>query len=343
MEFVGHKGISASFDRLLGSSRLYCAVAFWGNGASKHLQLPQVGRDIRIICNLSMGGTNPAEIRKLQRGGAQVQQIDTLHAKVYIGDAEMLVTSANASTNGLGFEGAVQGNWIEAGVIGQIQDLALDWFLDLWSVSRPITEEDLSLATVKWRQRQASLLTPTPPLVARSFGEFDISPGQLPLVDWWEDTKWTPNLGALTEQVGKSKALAIDLENALDVAGPEDDAVLQPGTWVLRWRRAKNGRVGKSPLEWVQAGEQRLAKAYSYDDDDPKEFVDVVLPAENPGPEPFNAAEPSFRAAFARVLWRPEFAELRSSHYEGCWNTRERLALLPSFWRAVKTEYLSAT
>ena len=71
MKFVGHEGINAAFDRLLGNSRLYCAVAFWGYGASKHLQLPRLGRDIRIICNLSMGGTNPDEIRRMVEGGAQ--------------------------------------------------------------------------------------------------------------------------------------------------------------------------------------------------------------------------------------------------------------------------------
>ena len=345
MKFVGHEGINAAFDRLLGNSRLYCAVAFWGYGASKHLQLPRLGRDIRIICNLSMGGTNPDEIRRMVEGGALVQQIDTLHAKVYIGDAEMLVTSANASINGLGFEGAVQGNWIEAGAIGPVQDLALDWFKDLWSVSRPITEEDLALATVKWSQRQAYLSTPVALQVARSFGDFDLACETLPLVEWYDDgADWTENRTAIAQQAGTyDDQVEERLGDSFDIAGPEDYAALKPGTWVLKWwRRSKNGRVGKLPLEWVQVGDQRLAKAYSYDDD-PNEFMDVILPAENPSPQPFNAVEPRFHSAFARALWRPEFADLRSSHYEGCWNTPQRLALLPSFWREVKAVYLSTT
>lgn len=337
MKFLGHTDINAAFDRLLGNSRLYCAVAFWGYGAAEHLQLPQPGRDIRIICNLSMGGTNPAEIRKLRQGGAQIQQIDTLHAKVYIGDTEMLVTSANASTNGLGFEGAVQGNWIEAGVIGPIQDLALDWFKDLWSVSRPITEEDLALATVKWSQRQAYLSTS-----ARSFADFDLAHRTLPLVDWYGASDWKENRKAIVEQLGEyNDAVEERIDNSFDIRGPEDAAALQPGTWVIKWRQTQRG-VGKAPLEWGQVGDQRINKAYS-SKGRRNELIDVMLPAKNPEPDPFDASEPKFHAAFATVMYRREFADLRSRDYDGCWNTRERLALLPAFWREVKAVYLSTT
>ena len=345
MKFVGHEGINAAFDRLLGTSRLYCAVAFWG---VRCLQAPAIASagprhsdNLQPFHGWYQSGRDSQNGRGWRAGA---QQIDTLHAKVYLGDAEMLVTSANASINGLGFEGAVQGNWIEAGVIGPVQDLALDWFKDLWSVSRPITEEDLALATVKWSQRQAYLSTPVALQVARSFGDFDLACETLPLVEWYDDgADWTENRTAIAQQAGTyDDQIEERLGDSFDIAGPEDYAALKPGTWVLRWRRSKNGRVGKLPLEWVQVGDQRLAKAYSYDDD-PNEFMDVILPAENPSPQPFNAVEPRFHSAFARALWRPEFADLRSSHYEGCWNTPQRLALLPSFWREVKAVYLSTT
>jgi hypothetical protein len=59
---------------------------------------PITGRNIRIICNLDMGGTNPQVIEILINGGAVIRQHERLHAKIYIGKYEAILTSANASS-----------------------------------------------------------------------------------------------------------------------------------------------------------------------------------------------------------------------------------------------------
>jgi hypothetical protein len=71
------------------SSELSLAVAFWGNGADKKLQLDG-SKSYRIICNLATGGTNPKVIEKLRKYFGEdhrqhTRQLDNLHAKVSIG------------------------------------------------------------------------------------------------------------------------------------------------------------------------------------------------------------------------------------------------------------------
>jgi hypothetical protein len=337
MEFVGHTEIAGAFARLRQGRRLYCAVAFWGRGAADSLGLPRVGQGLKIICNLSMGGTNPTEIRLLLGRGAKVKQFDTLHAKVYIGDDEMLVTSANASNNGLGFEGLPQGTWIEAGAIGPVQPQALKWFKQLWSEARQITQDDLRKAALAWEHRQRNLPT------LRSFGMFDLDAQTLPLLDWYEYGDFIPDKAGIARQLGQAYSEEVHrrLSDAIDVFGPKDKKLLTEGRWVLTWCRTKGVRakVGRVALLWQQLG-PFIKAAYRPAAGEPT--VDVRLPAERPGPVPFDAAERKFRAAFVHVLESADFDELRVGEFDGPWNTAERTRLLLPFWRQVKDTYLSA-
>jgi hypothetical protein len=337
MEFVGHTDIGDAFARLQSGRRLYCAVAFWGRGAATHLGLPRAGQDLRILCNLSMGGTNPAEISSLMTDGAKVRQIDTLHAKVYIGDQEMLVTSANASNNGLGFEGLAQGNWIEAGAIGPVQPQAVEWFDQLWSESREITRDDLRKAKIAWAHRQRNL--PTLP----SFSMFDPDGEVLPLLDWYQNMDRIPDKDGIARQLGQPYTEAIDrrLSDSVEVRGP-DEVRLTEDRRVLTWRRTKGnkGKVGRAPLVWQHLG-PFIEAAYPAEAGQPS--VDVRLPAELPGPAPFDATEPKFRAAFVRVLESRDFDKLREDEVDGPWNNAVRTRLLRHFWRQVKDTYLLAS
>jgi len=338
MDFVGHTEIDGAFARLRQSRRLYCAVAFWGRGAAAYLGLPRDHQDLQILCNLSVGGTNPDEIRRLLQVGAKVRQIDTLHAKVYIGDDEMLVASANASSNGLGFEGHAQGHWIEAGAIGPVQPRALEWFQELWSDSRPVTPEDLAAADEAWATRQRN----RPPLA--SFSLFDADAEILPLLDWYRRSEWIANETAIAQQLGQAydDNTADRLGDSVDVRGPEDAALLKKGRWVLKWKRTKGpadkGKVGSAALEWMQIG-LFVKEAYSTHSGAP--WIDVMFPAENPKPVPFDVCEPRFRAAFVNVLEQPTFDLLRVGQYDGPWNTPERTDRLQPFWRAVQDRYLA--
>lgn len=134
-------------------NKIDLAVAFWGAGAADRLGLAP-GRPARIICNLAMGATNPAEVRLLQEFGAEVRQHDTLHAKIgIIGEHLSFAGSSNMSTNGLGAEGE---GWEEANVIWDCVDPGVQMrFEALWGAARGLTDKDLAIAEEQWRARRA--------------------------------------------------------------------------------------------------------------------------------------------------------------------------------------------
>jgi hypothetical protein len=92
------------------------AIAFWGSGALKSIGLTASQR-VEIICNLSMGGTNPDEIERILRSGATVYPHPTLHAKMGLAGRFGFVGSSNASANGLGLQGQEARQWEELNVI----------------------------------------------------------------------------------------------------------------------------------------------------------------------------------------------------------------------------------
>lgn len=125
---------------VLSGRRALCAVAFWGHG-SEFIVRPTNGRDVRVICNLHLGGTNPAAIKQLLEDAAEVRHNPALHAKVYIGDDTAIVCSANASVNGLGLNSVTGPKLIEVGTLVSAVD-SLAWFEELWSTSSTIRMPD---------------------------------------------------------------------------------------------------------------------------------------------------------------------------------------------------------
>ncbi|WP_298160000.1 DUF445 family protein, partial [Ferrovum sp.] len=101
-----------------GSTNIDIAIAFWGQGADKVIcGAANKGKTIRIICNLLSGGTNPAPIQTLiSCDKVEIKHITSLHAKVILGDAGVVVGSANFSTDGLNHEEEETSGWDEAGL-----------------------------------------------------------------------------------------------------------------------------------------------------------------------------------------------------------------------------------
>lgn len=148
--------------RVADSRRCRLAVAFWGAGAADRLGLSERSAETLVICNLAMGGTNPAEIEALLSLGIKVTQADDLHAKVYLFDDAVIIGSSNASSNGLSFQEADGLGWREANVLVEdplIVRTVEDWMSRLQA--RPITDEDLEAAKAAWRQRRSQ--APPPP------------------------------------------------------------------------------------------------------------------------------------------------------------------------------------
>lgn len=136
------------------------AIAFWGTGAEG--MIANEPHSFEIICNLTSGGTNPKVIRQLNSmDNVAIVQLNTLHAKVVIADGGSLVSSANASTNGLALEGTTASTWQEAGVVvprdATSRSQIISWFNELWAQSLPIKESDLVNAELLWSQRKCQL------------------------------------------------------------------------------------------------------------------------------------------------------------------------------------------
>ena len=113
------------------------AVAFWGEG-SESIFKDYKGDPPRIICNLKLGGTNPKAIRKLKEKweNAKIRQHDDLHAKLVLTESQMIVGSANISSNGLGLEDGKEAGLRELGIRSRNArqlGAARKWFDQLWN------------------------------------------------------------------------------------------------------------------------------------------------------------------------------------------------------------------
>lgn len=162
MKFIKGPDLLERIESLLktASTDIYVAVAFWGEGASDALGLRSMKQKVRILCNLRLGGTNPCEVERLCKiANVQVRHNDALHAKVYSNGRVCIVGSANASTNGLGWEGAKSRGLIEAAVeFNDTENVGLvnGWIADLWANGTKVKQSDLQLAKKRWESVQNS-------------------------------------------------------------------------------------------------------------------------------------------------------------------------------------------
>lgn len=174
--FLADSAILSAVRRLLHSSkRADMAVAFWGKGAPKRLGLTRDSvrtKRIRLICNLNLGGTNPEVIEQLRSWlgkkekskRSALQQLDWLHAKVYLFDKAAIVGSANASASGLTLEGKEAAGLREVALMTTEQHTLRriqEWFDQTWLNSRPIKDEDLSWAQARWTTRRRAAARPS--------------------------------------------------------------------------------------------------------------------------------------------------------------------------------------
>tara|TARA_R110002110_G_scaffold415637_1_gene652585 strand:+ start:147 stop:1109 length:963 start_codon:yes stop_codon:yes gene_type:complete len=144
-------------DEIKKGGAVDLAVAFWGQAAMETLGLTE-GHNVRLICNLTSGGTNPSEIRKLLVSGLDIKMHNKLHAKIgTVGTDLTFVGSSNFSANGLGYEDGELNGWEEANTVFscQVPDVSTR-FSVLWEEAAEITEDALKNAETAWRLRQRS-------------------------------------------------------------------------------------------------------------------------------------------------------------------------------------------
>ncbi|MBD2745996.1 hypothetical protein IC232_04705 [Microvirga sp. BT688] len=114
------------------------AVAYWGKGAAKRMQIFAKKRKVRVICDPWSGACNKDELRELRmKLGDDLRHLRGLHSKVYLTRASAVVGSANASTRGFvhNHEAAVRVD--DAAEIARIEQ----WFKSKWEDAKPLTLE----------------------------------------------------------------------------------------------------------------------------------------------------------------------------------------------------------
>ena len=130
------------------------AVAFWGRGAIEELGVRRSAIGTRLIVNAESGCCHPQELRELLgMKNVSVRTLNRLHAKAYIGTSRMLVGSANASSNGLGFQGSELSGWREACTVVEGAEPVMTarlWFQARWSEGTDLSESIIRRAESAW-------------------------------------------------------------------------------------------------------------------------------------------------------------------------------------------------
>ena len=155
-KFLVGNELSRTIKEICKGNNVCCAVAFWGDGAEG---LFTSKSKPKIICDLSMGGTNPEALKNLGAPKTDnIKHLVGLHAKIYISDKGVVVASANASNNGLGFSnGDSKYGHIEAGSYSRANSKfwneAKVWFADQWDYAKTVKDIDLKNASYRWSLR----------------------------------------------------------------------------------------------------------------------------------------------------------------------------------------------
>lgn len=144
--------IGQEFDSMLLKTKKLSIISPYISSSSWNPQEilqnnPQI-ESIRILCDLENPSCNPQTIRLLADDSRiLIKYMSRIHAKVYIFDADVLVTSANFTPNGMD-EGL-----IEAGSVENDVETANKWYDKLWSAATPIPNLDDEFAWDQLNQR----------------------------------------------------------------------------------------------------------------------------------------------------------------------------------------------
>ncbi len=155
--FLDHRQVPNAVQTVIAGDDVRCAVAFWGDGALKALfGTKRRASKARIICDLSMGGTNPDELGLLGAPrNTRLKHLKGLHAKLYLSSTGMVVTSANASNRGIGF--VEPAALTECGIFHRADTTPFrrtaKWFETLWGKADDIDPKALAAARAAWARR----------------------------------------------------------------------------------------------------------------------------------------------------------------------------------------------
>lgn len=326
--------LSTAIRSLLSQdTRLRIAVAFIGDGASKSIN--KKARDVKIICNLTMNGTNPAEVKNMiERFGAEnVKQIDNLHAKLYIGSDYAIVGSANMSANGLGTQPT---GLREAGYKFKLDQpsgqRSLDWFDDvLWEGAREISDQDLIEAAENWRHRDR-LRNGDLKSDFRNICNYDFDDKYFPLLDWIGNADYDvlDDQSIDGQYLGGWDSFNDAVDNGLDIECNEDFSHLTSDRWILTFYPRRNTK----PF-WTQLSGIVLVNSFIYKCQSNPSSVVVVKKGATKGPFDIDDI---FVENFRDLLFGSEkYSNLRQLDYDGCW-FHPRVDQMRDFWKELQSK-----
>jgi hypothetical protein len=162
MEFLHGKALTVRMADLCRTrTSLKIAIAYWGQSSLKLLHLNPARTNVKLLCCLKGGKSDPDIIGRFH---TRARQRDNLHAKVIWTPHGAIVGSANASSNGLPEEEDSADGLIEAGIF-VTDDTTLraieQWFDRQYKSARHIAKADLNAARAARSRRvwKASALT----------------------------------------------------------------------------------------------------------------------------------------------------------------------------------------
>lgn len=332
-EFLEGKILSERIKAVVEYDNLWCAVAFWGHGVVTELFGGETldRSDVQVICDLSMGATNPTALRALGAPNSKnIRYLNDLHAKVYISDFGAVIGSANASRNGIGFNQSDPG-LLEAGVFvpknSDVWRAAAQWFDLKFEKAQVIGDAELNEAQLEWDTR----LHYGVKKIEKNSGSFlDYDPDRHGLVYllWWTAYPEDDKIKYIDKIVG--------------IFDEDECNHLHPNDLNMRQSWACNYRVGNSGLL-----DQRCNPRLFYITDKEPDavsgdngYVDIVFQrsAESTPVAPFNFSDKVLLSAFRSIMSLDAFAPLRGDG-ETPWLARDHIELMHRFWRQVQDEY----
>jgi len=339
-DFLHGDALSKAVREMMKRRPLKCAVAFWGNNAVEYLEGSEDLSEVDIVCNLFSNGTNPDAIEKLISRKARIRNNPSLHAKVYISGQNAIVTSANASGNGLHLEEEDEGGWTEAGVAVEDNGKVTEWFDELFRRSFSIEPADIENAK-RLRKKRGEVQK----VVKLKFDKYLIG-DHIPYVCHYP-----------VDYEGDSEVVD---ESAAEYFGRIDDKVREKirggmpmvefervelviGRSILWLEKRRDGKFRKDVMYFSHHNNNQDIVPNSMTIDgaagDRNKLTDTAIFEEDESRDPFDARDKVFRAALLDVLSRPVYLPIAAEEEVHPWFTDEKIELMEKMWKDVAIEY----
>lgn len=341
-EFLVGEELSEKIREVVQGRDVRCAVAFWGAGAVQDLFGTETldRQDVRIICDISMGGTNPSTLRNLRApNNEKLHHIEGLHAKLYLSDCGMVVGSANASNNAIGFMSEVA-QLKEAGVFigadAQAYRTAKSWFDENFRSSGIVDTVALARGQMLWGNRYFA--NNRAPFVV------NIRDNRVrPLIDYKPEIHGVVYINWYENDIGIGVEFNENAPNAIrgDINQKwanlaRGDEVIQ-GSWVCSFLLTNEGLMHANRSPEFFFVDSILNDAIENNEEYPLlAFQGNIEPALAP---PFDLSDRNLPRIFCEVINRPAFADLRNAQGIDGWRLMDHKDRMVEFWRSVIETY----